>query len=152
QPPRRFDIRISTTMDGRPVIGAFRLYARQPESGEFKVAVRAEGVFRFASIAAGLYRLDGAPEGLYLKNLMIDGKARPDATLDLRSGPPATIEAIYSANVAQVEGRVEGAGELAVTVIRVDEEKSHIELVGDSVSPDQTGQFKMTSLAPGRYR
>jgi hypothetical protein len=91
-----------------------------------------------------------------LKNLIVDGQARPDTVLDLRDGSPGLVQAVFSPNMAQVSGHVERAAAapatLAATLVWMDEEHSHAEVLGDTVKVDAAGQFQIDKMPPGKYR
>jgi hypothetical protein len=154
EPQRAFDLAISATLDGQPAPGQLALMVREVESGAVLTAhEHLNQGFRFPAVPAGLYRIEAGDQGAYVKNLIVDGKPRRDSLLDLRSAAPASIEVVMSRDVARVTGRLENSQtSLAVTVVRVDQEKSRTEALGGTTPADHTGQFKMDSLAPGRYR
>ncbi len=153
EPPKKIDLRMTVTLDGRAAWGELTIRA-QEKMGATESAVNTGGALRFRSLPAGVWHFSGYGDGMYLKSLLVDGKPRPDCTLDLRGDAPAAVEAVMSRNVAKVEGHLAVAESakpsLAVTVIWMDRWKSPHE-PGESKSPDQTGKFTVESLAPGRY-
>ena len=108
-----------------------------------------DGTYRFVGVPRGIYRvsLDTLAQKLYVKRMTYGGEVLADKTLDLRNGRQGTLEVTLSPNVAALEGRVEGDGRTAVTVILVE----GTTLAGIAET-DQKGRFRMETLAPGKYR
>jgi protocatechuate 3,4-dioxygenase beta subunit len=113
------------------------------------VQTEADGTCRFVDVPRGIYSvsLSTLAQKLYVKRMVYGGEVLEDRKLDLRNGASGTLEVTLSPNVAEVEGRVDGDGSAAITVILVK---------GTSITglaeTDQKGRFRMETLAPGKYR
>jgi hypothetical protein len=157
-PQETFDVRLSARVEGGAGTGQVRLYADSLDEKPSYVAAREpDGSYLLRGIMPGLYRLEAARDDhLFVKALAIDGKARPGAVLDLREGRPGKVEAILSAKTARIEGGLEGAGgalpALATTVVAMNEDKSQGEVKSVEITVDQTGEFGVEWLEPGKYR
>ncbi len=158
EPEQTIDARISTRLEDPAKSGPLVLHARDLERG-FEQNGRPEtgGVYLFKMIPPSIYRLEvQQSDRLFVKSLVIGGQPKSDMELDLRKGQPGTVELVLSPNVASIEGRLdrtEGAlPSLATTVVVMDEAKSRVEVVGDTVTVDHTGKFQVEALAPGKYR
>jgi hypothetical protein len=158
EPEETIDIRVSVRLEDPAKSGPLVLHARDLERG-FEQNGRADtgGDYLFKMIPPSIYRLElQQSDHLFVKRLTVGGQPKPDLILDLRKGQPGAVEALLSPNVASIEGRLdrpEGAlPSLATTVVVMDEAKSRVEVVGDTVTVDHTGKFKVESLAPGKYR
>ncbi|MGA3019832.1 MAG: carboxypeptidase-like regulatory domain-containing protein [Bryobacteraceae bacterium] len=152
-----FDVPISI-INGPKNSNQFPARAREMATGDVRGSnsAKRDGSYVLRGLKAGVYWLDWNGKEGYLKSLIIDGKARPDTVLDLRNGAPGSVQAVFSANMAQVKGHVVRAADaparLATTVVWMDEEHSHAEALGDSVKVDPAGQFLLEKMPPGKYR
>ena len=154
QPERQLHI----TVTGDPAdLKQLGLQMRDTETGELAGASErtANGKYLLAGLAPGRYWLEpsGKEKKGYLTNLTVDGHAQqPDGLLDLRAGSPTSSEVAFGTRFAQIAGRVEHAEGLATTIVWVDEERSKMEEIGDSVDAEPAGQFQIEKMPPGKYR
>ncbi|HTS30522.1 MAG TPA: carboxypeptidase-like regulatory domain-containing protein [Bryobacteraceae bacterium] len=155
EPKQILDLRIIVRVEGGDSNNPIQLRLRDLERGFLHQPFAGSGdefVFR---VPLGLYGLESGGSA-FVKGLMIDRQPKPDKQLDLRKGAPGTIEAILSRNVASIHGKLDRPEStvppLAVTVVVMDEEKSRVEVLGDTVVADHSGTFQLQSLAPGKYR
>ncbi len=108
-----------------------------------------DGTYHFPSIVRGVYRLEMWGKKLFLKGVTYGGETQTAGKIDLRNDRPGGLEITLSSNVAEVDGKVtlpeEEAGDL--TVILVDGAR-----VIQEARTDQKGRFRISSVAPGKYR
>jgi hypothetical protein len=157
EPEQIFDVRITARVEGGAPTGGVQLLARDLDKGSERSARIETGGGYLLRVLPGVYRLEARQaDHMFVKSLSIGGQPRTDTVLDLRKGQPGAVEAILSPKVARIDGRLdrpEGAlPSLATTVVVMDESKSRVEVVGDTVRVDHSGKFKLESLAPGSYR
>ena len=86
----------------------------------------------------------GAP--VFIKSVLLGTKDLSGRTLDLSNGLPAALKIVLSANTATIRGTA--APGTTVAYRNVDDPF----LSGQPPLVDQSGQFKILGLAPGRYR
>lgn len=123
--------------------------------GEF---AKTDGTFTLANVAPDKYRVSTfmPGDGLYLKSARWNGQDVTESPLDLTQGGSGTLEILFSRNGAELSGVAQGAdgkpmAGAMVTLIPepAREERNHR---AKTASTDQNGQFRITSVAPGRYK
>jgi hypothetical protein len=134
----RFEIEL-TAVDG------YNVYPSRTVVGE-------SGVFTIAGIGPGKYRLrvHGIPENAYLKS-MTRGDTEVVAMgleVSARSGA-APVRILVSGLAAELDGRVDA--EAIVTLVPVPSRPEQPWLYRVAKT-GKDGQFRMTGVAPGRYR
>ncbi|HLK69690.1 MAG TPA: carboxypeptidase-like regulatory domain-containing protein [Bryobacteraceae bacterium] len=157
EPEPTFEFRLSARVEGESVRSQVQLRARNLEASYERNSRMEPGGGHLFSLLPGTYQVETAPPGhLFVKSIAIDGRPVPDRVLDLRKGQPGVVEVVLSPRVAALDGRLErstgGMPLLAVTAVVMSEARSRLEAVADFAQADLGGQFKLESLAPGRYR
>lgn len=111
-----------------------------------EVAVKQDGSFTVNSLVPVPWhvRVYGAP--VFIKSVLLGTKDLSGRTLDLSNGLPAALKIVLSANTATIRGTA--APGTTVAYRNVDDPF----LSGQPPLVDQSGQFKILGLAPGRYR
>ncbi len=136
-----------------------RLWAVGRDVDESMTEREEGGIYRF-HLPAGVYGFQAQEpdrvSDLYVKRILVEGRPQPEPWLDLRHNPPAKVELVLARNSAGIEGRLDlRPGEThdwAITVVAVDETRSATDLKFESTVADQTGEFDLGDLAPGKWR
>jgi hypothetical protein len=122
-------------------------------------AANDEGEFTLKGLGAGKYRVNvnGMPAGSYLKSIMFGGQDALDAGLDLSAGAgDSALQIVVSRTAGQVSGVVQGedgkpAPGSMVTLVP-DPPRPEQSNLYRTAPTDQSGQFNLDSLRPGKYR
>ncbi len=111
-----------------------------------EAAVNQDGNFTLNSLAPVPWRVDVYGAGVFIKSVWLGAKATKGRTLDLSSGAPDALKIVLSANTATIHGTASPG--ITVAYRNVDDPF----LSGRSRPADQSGQFKIEGLTPGKYR
>ena len=161
EPSESFDLAVNLHQEGggepfRPKAGTDDLVLlREGVDDGAAIETGPDGDYRLAGLERGVYRLRVNLEGrqLYLKSVKYNGEPQVASRIDLRTGRAGTLDLVFSARVANLQGRVvsgSDSGELkATTTVLLTDELGHI--VGQA-GTDQKGRFDVGVVAPGKYR
>ena len=136
----------------------------QPRPGSFAMGgyasarIKEGGAFTIPRVTPDAYtvRISGLPNEYYLKSARLGDTDILENGLDLESSAGAGIELIVSGAAANMEGSVaDGKGDPvkgATVLLRPDTKKQDLlALLLKTVTTDQNGRFKISSIAPGSY-
>jgi hypothetical protein len=155
-PLEAFDIPILFRTEGNappfhPLLPGWGFLVDDAREEEIAGRVEDDGSYRFVGVPGSVYRLVLKLNGLYVKKVASGGKDLSQKALDLREGSPGGLEVTLSPNVAEVQGRagdgLDADSDNPVTVVLAD----GLSIVLQA-GTDQRGRFKLTDVAPGRYR
>ncbi len=110
-----------------------------------EAAVNQDGNFTLNSLVPVPWRVDVYGAGVFIKSVWLGAKEMKGRTLDLSNGVPDALKIVLSANTATIHGTAPPGTTVAYR--NVDDPF----LSGES-RVDQSGQFKIEGLAPGKYR
>ena len=131
-------IHISLLPDYAEVVGPFLSVA--------EASVQPIGSFTLNSVTPAQWRLYVNGASVFIKMVRLGTKESSGSTLDLSSGSSDTLKIILSANTATLRGTAPPGTTVAYR--NLDDKL----LSGQSRVVDQSGQFRIEGLAPGRYR
>jgi hypothetical protein len=107
--------------------------------------VNNDGTFTFKSVLPGEWRIRTFQRGAFLKSAWLGGDDVTNKVMDLTSGAAAPLRIVVSTNTATIRGTAP-PGQM---VYYFDEAR----MQGFNASQsDQSGQFNLQGLAPGKYR
>ena len=108
--------------------------------------VKQDGSFALNSLLPIPWRIYVYGSSVFVKSVWLGTKEASGRMLDLSNGLPETVKIVLSANTATIRGMAPPG---TTVVYRNLDEKL---LTGQSQLVDQSGQFRIEGLAPGRYR
>jgi hypothetical protein len=114
-------------------------------SGE-EADVKQDGSFILNSVLPIPWRIYVYGSSVFIKSVWLGTKETSGHTLDLSNGLPDTLKIVLSANTATIRGTAPPGTTIAYHDL---DEKL---LLGPPRLVDQSGQFRIEGLAPGRYR
>jgi uncharacterized protein (DUF2141 family) len=120
-------------------------YAQQFISPE-EAPVKEDGSFTLHSVIPTQWRLYSNGPSFFIKSVWLGTKELSGLTLDLSSGLADTLKIVLSANTGTIRGTAPPGTTIAYRSL---DDKL---LSGQSRVVDQSGQFQIEGLAPGRYR
>jgi Carboxypeptidase regulatory-like domain len=97
-------------------------------------------------IYANLWSHDANRAAVFIKSVWLGSKELSGRTIDLSSGSADTLKIVVSANTASIRGTAPPG--MMVACRNLDDEA----LSQDSAPVEQTGEFQIHGLAPGKYR
>jgi hypothetical protein len=109
-------------------------------------AVKPDGSFTVNSVIPVEWRIYASGASVFVKSVRLGNKESSGSTLDLSSGPADTVKIVLSANTATIRGTAPPGSTVAYRDL--DNKLSY----GVSVQAEQSGEFRIEGLAPGRYR
>jgi hypothetical protein len=115
-----------------------------PRSG---AQIKEDGTFVLTSVLPGLWRLQVNSSNGFLKSAWLGTSEVTNNTIDLSAGAPGPLKLTISTNTGTIRGT--GPPGQNVFVQTIDEAMFANFRVA---SVDQSGQFKLEGLAPGKYR
>jgi len=146
--------------DGRSLPPKLSLVLAPHESGGMmqSPSLTTEGGFRADGVIPETYavRVNGLPEGYYFKTIRLAGKEMAPPFIDLNG--PGFLEIVLSPSAAVVKGTVRdpktGKPSSGALVVLIPEEQDRRgqDFFYSSSTTDASGQFRMASVAPGRYK
>jgi hypothetical protein len=111
------------------------------------VQANADGTFTLASVLPGRWRLIVNAPRAFLKSAWLGTTEVTDGKIDVSSGAAGALKVQVSTNTATIRG----AGPAGQTIFA--QEVSDFPYPNShATSVDQSGQFKLEGLAPGKYR
>jgi hypothetical protein len=108
--------------------------------------VKQDGSFTLNSLLPIPWRIYAYGGSVFVKSVRLGTKEASGHTLDLSNGLPDTLKIVLSANTATIRGTAPPG--TTVAYHNLDDKL----LSGQSRLVDQSGQFRIEGLAPGRYR
>jgi hypothetical protein len=108
--------------------------------------VKQDGSFTLNSLPPIPWRIYVNGSSVFIRSVWLGTKEVSGRTLDLSNGLPDTLKIVLSANIATIRGTAPPGTTVAYR--NLDEKL----LSGQSRLVDQSGQFRIEGLAPGRYR
>lgn len=120
--------------------------------------IKPDGTFRITGVGRERYYINlfNTPEGTYLRSVKLGSQEAKDLVVDLSGASAVTaIELTLSVKAATLEGLVKQADKPApgMFVVAVpDPFRIEQRFLMKTAMSDQTGRFKVTGIAPGRYR
>jgi uncharacterized protein (DUF2141 family) len=108
--------------------------------------VKEDGRFTLHSVIPRQWRLYANGPSFFVKSVWLGTKELSGLMLDLSSGLTDTLKVVLSANTASIRGTAPPGTTVAYR--NLDDKL----LSGQSRVVDQSGQFRIEGLAPGRYR
>ena len=108
--------------------------------------VKEDGSFTLHSVIPMQWRLYANGPSVFIKSVRLGTKELSGLTLDLSSGLTDILQIVLSANTATIRGTAPPGTTVAYR--NLDDKL----LSGQSRVADQSGQFRIEGLAPGRYR
>jgi hypothetical protein len=108
--------------------------------------VKQDGSFTLNSLLPIPWRIYVYGSSVFVKSVWLGTKEASGHTLDLSNGLPDTLKIVLSANTATIRGTAPPGTTVAYR--NLDDKL----LSGQSRLVDQSGQFRIEGLAPGRYR
>lgn len=120
--------------------------------------IKPDGTFRITGAGRERYYINlfNLPEGMYLRSVKLSGQEARDLAIDLSGASAVTsMELVLSPKGATLEGVVKQGDKFApgmYIVATPDPFRPEQRFLMKNATSDQTGRFKLTGLAPGRYR
>jgi hypothetical protein len=108
--------------------------------------VQPDGSFTVNSVIPTQWRLYVFGASVFIKSVRLGAKELSGRSIDLSSGSPDTLKIVLSANTASIRGTAPPGTYVACRSL--DEEG----LARESPAVEQSGQYRIEGLAPGRYR
>jgi uncharacterized protein (DUF2141 family) len=108
--------------------------------------VQPEGSFTLKSVIPAQSRLYAFGGSFFIKSVRLGNKESSERMIDLSSGSPDTLKIVLSANTATIRGTAPPGTYVACR--NLDEE----DLTRESQAVEQSGQYRIEGLAPGKYR
>jgi uncharacterized protein (DUF2141 family) len=108
--------------------------------------VKQDGSFTLNNLLPIPWHIYVYGDSVFIKSVWLGTKEFSGPTLDLSNGLPDTLKIVLSANTATIRGTAQPGATVAYR--NLDEKV----LSGQSRLVDQSGQFRIEGLAPGRYR
>jgi hypothetical protein len=108
--------------------------------------VKQDGSFTLDSLIPMQWRLYVNGAAVFVRSVWLGTKEASGRTLDLSSGSSDTLKVVLSANTASIRGTAPPGRTVACRNL------DDMRLSGQSRVVDQSGQFRIEGLAPGRYR
>jgi Carboxypeptidase regulatory-like domain len=119
------------------------------DGGPISVAdasVKQDGSFIVNSVIPVEWRIYVLGASVFVKSVRLGTKESSGSTLDLSSGPADTLKIVLSANTASIRGTAPPG-----TIVAYRDLDAKLSF-GLSVQAEQSGEFRIEGLAPGRYR
>jgi uncharacterized protein (DUF2141 family) len=131
-------INIQLRMENPQVAGPYTLVEN--------ASVQPDGSFTLQSVIPVQSRLYAFGGSIFIKSVRLGNKELSGRSIDLSSGSPDTLKIVLSSNTASIHGTAPPGTYIACR--NLDEE-----VFGRESPPvDQSGQYRIEGLAPGRYR
>lgn len=118
-----------------------------------------DGSFRLSKVPMGRYRpvVSNLPEGFYVKSILFGGQDVSRTELSAMSGAGGELVIHLADEAVELTGSVRGEKDRPVAGARVsvwseDRSAPGIDFAVQTASTDLTGSFRVSNLAPGRYR
>lgn len=119
-----------------------------------------DGAFKEDGLDPGVYGIlvGGLPDGFYTKSIRVGDAEVMYSGIDLTSGASGPVEILVSPSAGLVSGvaqnRKTGKPAANATVVLVPQEKERLEIFAfyQQATTDQSGRFKLKSVAPGEYK
>lgn len=125
------------------------LFAQNPVGGTNpQTQVGDDGTFTLKGVMPAPWRLQVNMPFAFVKSAWLGSTDVTNATMDLSGGAAGALRILVSTNTATISGSAP-AGQF-VQAQRVDDDTPFRMMRG--AQADQTGQYKLEGLAPGRYR
>jgi hypothetical protein len=140
----------------RPTIESLRIRVT-PLDADFygarpQVKVESDGTFSLSGVVAGRWCLGVENARGYVKSLSVSGQEVHGCVFHAFPGTGGVMRAVVSTKMADIEGTVSGMptqqpNSVAVILVSEEPDAQHRAI---QASPD--GHFRLTGIAPGRYR
>jgi hypothetical protein len=114
---------------------------------------RADGKFTIAAIPRAVYQMElrNLPSGKYVKSIRFGDRELNNGDIDLTEGASAPLNIVLGADGGEVDGNVQTAAAVEVTLAPSEEYAGRSDLF-KRVFADASGHFQIKDVAPGEYK